>query len=221
MPPTTILSWKPNAIPGMIMLSGCSTWLCQAWTALLKKMIPIFHMTWSRHQALWGRWVHLKILLSVQIYIQPAWMYELFNSVVMLHNMGPESLTSMSCNKYLLQVMYIQVAWVLLEIPTRFNKPCSDVHGQQQVFTSQQQVFTFFPIQGLGHLASVPPPAGSSEDIFLAEIEEREEWGREGGMERGGDGDRAWSLASKLAHAHFYHMPLAKASHKLTPVSEY
>lgn len=155
----------------MIVLSGCSTWLCQAWTALLKIMIPIFHMTWSRDQALWRRWVHLKILLSVQIYIQPAWMYGLFNSVVMLHNIGPESLTSLSCNKYLLQVMYIQVAWVLLEIPTRFNKPCSGVLSSSR-FSHLR--WTFFHIQALGYLTSVPPPAGSSEDIFLAGIEERE-----------------------------------------------
>ena len=60
----------------------------------------------------------------------------------MLHNTGPESLTSMSCNKYLLQVVYIQVAWVLLEIPARFNKPCSGVHGQQQVFASQMDILS-------------------------------------------------------------------------------
>ena len=218
MPPTTILSWKPNAIPGMIMLSGCSTWLCQAWTALLKKMIPIFHMTWSRHQALWGRWVHLKILLSVQIYIQPAWLYELFNSVVMLHNTGPESLTSTSCNKYLLQVVYIQVAWVLLEIPARFNKPCSGVHGQQQVFASQMDI--------LSHTGSgVSDQCASSSRLIWGYFLDRDRGKRRvrerREMERRGDGDRAWSLASKLAHAHFYHMPLAKASHKLMPVSEY
>lgn len=212
MPPTTILSSKPNAIPGMIMLSGCSTWLCQAWTAL-KIMIPIFHMTWSWDQALWRRWVHLKILLSVQIYIQPAWLYGLFNSVVMLHNIGPESLTSLSCNKYLLQVMYIQVAWVLLEIPTRFNKPCSGVHGQQQVFTSQMDI--------LSHTGSgISDQCASSIRLIWGYFLGRDR-GKRRVRERGGDEDRAWSLASKLAHAHFYHMPLAKASHKLMQVSEY
>lgn len=166
----------------MIVLSGCSTWLCQAWTALLKIMIPIFHMTWSRDQALWRRWVHLKILLSVQIYIQPAWMYGLFNSVVMLHNIGPESLTSLSCNKYLLQVMYIQVAWVLLETPTRFNKPCSGVHGQQQVFTSQMDI--------LSHTGSgISDQCASSSRLIWGYFLGRDR-GKRIVRERGGDGER-------------------------------